>query len=210
MNIKFDKNLLNTLLKYFIRGVLLTAPFLLTSYIVSIAINWLDNIVKINIPGLGIIITITAITLFGYLGSSLIVSSVFVEVEKLVIKLPLVNLIYTSVKDLIAAFVGNKKKFDKPVLLAVNLVPRIQQLGFITQSDLADLELPGNVAVYVPQSYSFSGELYIVSKDIVKPLHHVTGTEVLKFIISGGVTALHSHTKKDMGQPAEDAPSSTT
>ena len=166
MNIKFDKNLLNTLFKYFIRGVLLTVPFLLTSYIVSIAINWLDNIVKINIPGLGIIITITAITLFGYLGSSLIVSSVFVEVEKFVIKLPLVNLIYTSVKDLIAAFVGNKKKFDAPVLLAVNLVPKIQQLGFITQSDLASLDLPGNVAVYVPQSYSFSGELYIVSKDI--------------------------------------------
>jgi uncharacterized membrane protein len=197
MNIQFDKKLLNTLFKYFMRGVLLTVPFLLTSYIVSIAIHWLDNIVKINIPGLGIIITVTGITLFGYLGSSLIVSSVFAEVEKFVIKLPLVNLIYTSFKDLIAAFVGNKKKFDTPVLITKNLVPRIQQLAFITQTDLAGLDMPGHVAVYVPQSYSFSGELFIVSKDIVQPLSHISGTEVMKFIISGGVTAIRHTGHKD-------------
>jgi uncharacterized membrane protein len=180
------------------RGVLLIVPFLLTGYIVSIAINWLDNIIKINIPGLGIIITLTAITLFGYLGSSLFVSSVFTEVEKFVIKLPLVNLIYTSFKELIAAFVGNKKKFDTPVLITVNLVPRIQQLGFITQPDLANLGLPGTIAVYVPLSYSFSGELYIVSKEIVQPLSNISGTEVIKFIISGGVTALPHTADKDV------------
>jgi uncharacterized membrane protein len=192
MNIQFNKNLLNTFLKYFIRGVLLTLPLLLTSYIVSIAINWLDNIIKINIPGLGVIITVAAITLFGYLGTSLIVSSVFVEVEKFVIKLPLVNLIYTSLKELIAAFVGNKKKFNAPVLIKTNLVPSIEQLGFITQSDLASLDMPGKVAVYVPQSYTFSGDLYIVEKEIVEPLSQFSGAEVMQFIISGGVTALRN------------------
>jgi len=203
MNIQFDKNLLNTFLKYFIRGVLLIVPLLLTSYIVSLAINWLDNIIKINIPGLGVIITIAGITLFGYLGSSLIVRSLFVEVEKFVVKLPLVNLIYTSLKEMIAAFVGNKKKFNTPVLIKTNLFPSIQQLGFITQVDLASLDLPGNVAVYVPQSYTFSGDLYIVSKEVVQPLSQFSGTEIMQFIISGGVTALHNMVSKNMDDKEE-------
>ncbi len=190
MNIQFDKKLVNTLFKYFIRGVLLIVPFALTGYIISIAINWMDRIIRINIPGLGMIITIVAITLFGYLGSSLLVLSIFDAIEKFIIKVPLISLIYTSLKELIAAFVGNKKKFDKPVLVTVNLERMIQKIGFITQPDLESLNLPGNVAVYVPQCYSFSGELYIVPKEIVKPLPGLSGTEVMKFIISGGVTAL--------------------
>lgn len=196
--IKFDKKLLNTLLAYFIRGVLLIVPFALTGYIVSMAINWVDRIIRINIPGLGMIISIAAITLFGYLGSSLLVRSIFDAIEKFVIKVPLINLIYTSLKELIAAFVGKKKKFDKPVLVTVNIERMIQKIGFITQTDLKNLKLPGSVAVYVPQSYGFSGELYIVPKEIVKPLHGLSGTEVMKFIISGGVTDLQA-AKEDGG-----------
>jgi uncharacterized membrane protein len=192
MNIQFDKKLINTLFKYFMRGVLLIVPFALTGYIISIAINWMDHIIRINIPGLGMIITVVAITLFGYLGSSLLVRSVFDAIEKFIIKVPLISLIYTSLKELIAAFVGNKKKFDKPVLVTVNMERMIQKIGFITQPDLESLNLPGNVAVYVPQSYSFSGELYIVPKEIVKPLPGLSGTEVMKFVISGGVTALQA------------------
>lgn len=192
MNIRFDKKLFNVLFRYFIRGVLLIVPFALTGYIISIAINWMDRIIRINIPGLGMVITVAAITLFGYLGSSLLVRSIFDAIEKFVIKVPLISLIYTSLKELIAAFVGNKKKFDKPVLVTINAERRIQRIGFITQPDLENLNLSGSVAVYVPQSYSFSGELYIVPKEIVKPLSNMSGTEVMKFIISGGVTALQA------------------
>jgi uncharacterized membrane protein len=197
MKIQFDRKLFNILLRYFIRGVLLIVPFALTVYIISIAINWMDRIIRINIPGLGLIITLVAITLFGYLGSSLLVRSMFDAIEKFFIKVPLISLIYTSLKELIAAFVGNKKKFDKPVLIKFNLDCTIQKIGFITQSDLESLNLPGSVAVYVPQSYSFSGELYIVPKEIVKPLLNMTGTEVMKFVISGGVTGLQTRQEEE-------------
>lgn len=205
MNIQFDKKLFNVLLRYFIRGVLLIVPFALTGYIISIAINWMDRIIRINIPGLGMIITVAAITLFGYLGSSLLVRSIFDAIEKFIIKVPLISLIYTSLKELIAAFVGNKKKFDKPVLVTVNLERMIQKIGFITQPDLERLNLPGSVAVYVPQSYSFSGELYIVPKEIVKPLLNLSGTEIMKFVISGGVTDLQAAKDNESGEASKAA-----
>lgn len=203
MKIQLDKKLFNVLFRYFIRGVLLIVPFALTGYIISVAINWMDRMIRINIPGLGLIITLAAITLFGYLGSSLLVRSMFDAIEKFIIKVPLISLIYTSLKELIAAFVGNKKKFDKPVLVTINVERRIQKIGFITQPDLEILDLPGNVAVYIPQSYGFSGELYIVPKEVVKTLPGLSGTEVMKFVISGGVTDLQAAKDSEVVEEAK-------
>src|ERR1700733_6019756 len=106
--IKINKQVLNTLLGYFVRGVLLIMPLALTSYIISMAIQWMDGILNIKIPGLGIAITLLAITLFGYLGTTLVVRSFFNFVENLVTRIPVINAIYTSVKELITAFVGSK------------------------------------------------------------------------------------------------------
>ncbi|ACE05609.1 protein of unknown function DUF502 [Candidatus Amoebophilus asiaticus 5a2] len=189
---KTNKQLFNTLLGYFLRGLLLIVPFVLTGYIISMALNWMDGIIKIKIPGLGITIVLVAITLFGYLGSTLLVRSLFDTIEKLVTKVPLISTIYTSLKDLIAAFVGNKKKFDKPVLVTIDIDRRIQKIGFITQQELEILHLPASVAVYIPDSYSFSGGLCIVPKELITPLPDISGTEVMKFVISGGVTAIQN------------------
>lgn len=186
---KFNKKSFNSLLTYFIRGLLLVVPFALTGYIISLALNWIDGLVKIKIPGLGLAILLSAITLFGYLASSLLFRSLFDWIEKLLIKIPLINLIYTSLKELMAAFVGNKKKFDKPVLVALNRQEELFKLGFITQQDLQQLGLPGKVAVYLPHSYNFSGELCIIPTGNIQPLS-LSGTEVMKFIVSGGVAGL--------------------
>ena len=186
---KLDKQLLNTLLAYFIRGLLLVVPFALTGYIISLALNWIDGLIKLNIPGLGMAILLVAITFFGYLGSTLLVRTIFDLIEKLFIRIPLISIIYTSLKELIVAFVGNKKRFDKPVLVMLDKQERIQKLGFITQHELNRLHLPGSVAVYLPHSYNFSGDLYIVPKDTITPLD-IAGTEIMKFIVSGGITGL--------------------
>ena len=191
MKLELDKKLFNNLLSYFIRGLLLIVPFALTGYIISLALNWIDGLINIKVPGLGMAILLVAITGFGYLGSTLLVSSIFDLIEKLIIRIPLISIIYTSLKELIAAFVGNKKKFDKPVLVTLNKQDHIQKIGFITQQELKKLNLPGSVAVYLPHSYNFSGDLYIVPKTIVVPLD-ISGTEVMKFIISGGVTGLQN------------------
>ena len=185
------KKFLGDLLRYFMRGLLLVIPFALTAYIISLSLHFIDGLIGIKIPGLGITILLASITFFGYLGSTLLVRPVFDFTESLITKLPLISTIYSSLKELTFAFVGNEKKFGQPALVVINKETRLHKLGFITHKDLKSIHLPGYIAVYVPHSYNFSGDLFIIPKEDITPIN-ISSTEIMKFIISGGVTDLHS------------------
>ena len=180
---------MNRLVTYFFRGLLFVVPVALTVYILTVSIHWLDNIIDFRIPGLGMLTILASIILVGYLASTLLAGPLFNLLEELLIKLPLVNIIYTSLKDLISAFVGDKKKFDQPVLVTLNPEFTIRKPGFITKKDLAVLGLADQVAVYLPHSYNFSGNLYIVPAKYVTPLD-ISSADIMKFIVSGGVSGL--------------------
>jgi uncharacterized membrane protein len=181
-------------LTYFFRGLLFIVPLSLTLYIIISSIQWLDNLIPLPLkeraPGLGLLLIIMIITFFGYLASSYLVRPVFDFLERMIIKLPLVNLIYTSLKDLMSAFVGDKKRFNQAVLVTLNKDTGIQKLGFVTREDLECIGMPGKVAVYLPHSYNISGNLFVVPKEIVMPID-VPGADVMKFIVSGGVAGLN-------------------
>ncbi len=181
-------------LNYFLRGLLLIVPLSLTIYIISAAIQWLDNLIPLPVPGLGLLLILVIITVFGYLGSTLMIRPIFDLMEKLIIRLPLANLIYTSLKDLMSAFVGDKRRFTQAVLVTMNKETGIQKLGFITRDDLECLGLPGKIAVYLPHSYNISGNLFVVPKEIITLLE-VPGADVMKFIVSGGVAGLNDEVK---------------
>ncbi|MEM9417391.1 MAG: DUF502 domain-containing protein [Bacteroidota bacterium] len=195
---QLNKKLLSDLFGYFMRGLLLVIPFALTGYIISFALNWIDGLIGIKFPGVGIAILILSITFLGYLGSTLLVRSLFDLTESLIIKLPFINTIYSSLKELTTAFMGKDKKFDKPVLVVMNKEARLHKLGFITQKDLKDINLPGSIAVYVPHSYNFSGDLFLLPKEAVTPLD-ISSTEIMKFIVSGGVAGLHQTEEQEDG-----------
>ena len=101
-------------------------------------------------------------------------------------KTPLLNLIYTSIRDLLSAFMGKEKKFNQPVLVKVNIISDLEKVGFITQRDLSDFGIKDKVSVYFPHSYNFSGEMFIVPVEQVKPLN-IPPSEAMKFVVSGGV-----------------------
>jgi uncharacterized membrane protein len=89
-----------------------------------------------------------------------------------------------------SAFVGKDKKFTEPVLVKVNKDSELEKLGFITQHDLSRLGIEkGKVAVYLPHSYNFSGNLFIVPARNITPID-ASPTEVMKFIVTAGVTAI--------------------
>lgn len=190
-----DKKIVSNLLRYFVRGLLLVVPFALTTYIISLALNFIDGLIWIKIPGLGIAILLISITFFGYLGSTLFVRSIFDVTESLITKLPFISTVYSSFKELTSAFVGNKKKFDQPVLVAMNKEVGLHKLGFITQKDLGIIHLSGYIAVYVPHSYNFSGDLFILPKDKVTSID-IASTEMMKFIVSGGMAGLQTPEKQ--------------
>ncbi|WP_162341104.1 DUF502 domain-containing protein [Cyclobacterium salsum] len=177
------------ILGYFLRGLLFVVPFFLTGYIIILTVQFLDNIIPVNIPGLGILVMLVFITLVGYLTSIFITKSIFEELEKIVFKIPLVNILYTSIKDLMSAFVGDKKKFNTPII--VKLSENTSRLGFMTQDDLNVLGEEDLVAVYFPHSYNFSGNLFLVPRANVTRLKNVNSTEIMKFIVSGGVSQLN-------------------
>ncbi len=190
------------ILGYFLRGLLFVVPFTLTGYIILLAVQFLDNIIPIDIPGLGIVFMFLIVTAVGYMTSIFLTKSIFEELEKIVFKIPLVNILYTSIKDLMSAFVGDKKKFNTPIV--VKLSDNMSRLGFMTQDDLSALGEMDLVSVYFPHSYNFSGNLYLVPKENVRVLKNVNSTEIMKFIVSGGVSQL---TRPRLpGRPVENEP----
>lgn len=177
-------------LGYFLQGLLYTLPISATIYVVYQAIVFIDGILPVNIPGLGIVILLVSITLIGFLGGALI-SSRIVKLEKILDRVPLIKIIYTSVKDLLSAFVGKKKRFTEPVL--VKMEGNVERLGFITQKDLSDLGISADkIGVYIPFSYAVTGNLIIVPKDCITPVDG-NSADIMKFIISGGVTEIEEH-----------------
>jgi uncharacterized membrane protein len=180
---------MKTLLGYFLRGCLALLPVAATAYVAFVVVVKIDSWVPVGIPGLGFVITMALITLVGVLTSNVVGRAALDMLDRAVARVPLAKLVYTSIRDLLRAFVGDKKRFDRPV--AVRLVPgsHARMLGFITRDRLEVLGMPDDVAVYFPQSYNFAGYLAVVPRDQVEPLV-VSTTDLMTFVVSGGVSGL--------------------
>ncbi len=183
---------LRAILGYFIRGLVFTIPIMLTYAIIKNGLIYLDEIIPIGIPGLGILVMLFTITIFGYFGSKLFYKPIFEWFENLLEKTPGIKVIYSLIKDFMEAFMGDKKRFNEPVLVQMN-ESGLLKIGFITSKDLSALDKTGTlsdyVGVYFPHSYNFSGNHFLVLKDKVTPITN-NSTEIMKFVVSGGVTDL--------------------
>ena len=142
----------------------------------------------IYIPGLGILTVVLLILFAGIIVTNFITDPIKIWFNKWLNKLPLFNFLYSSIKDLTEAFVGDEKKFSEPVLVELN-ESGLKQIGFVTNKDLSSINLPGQVAVYFPFSYSFAGQLFIVKTEKVKPLE-MSASAAMKLVVSGGVSGL--------------------
>jgi uncharacterized membrane protein len=189
------------LLNYLIKGLLIVVPIALSVFIVVWAVTTVDSWVNINsilgvnphtgesrnIPGLGLAIVLAVILGAGIFVTYFVTEPMYSWFQRWLNKLPLFNFIYTSIKDLTEAFVGDEKKFNHPVL--VEAEEGMKRIGFLTQGDLSKLDLVDEAIVYFPFSYSFAGQVYIVSKDKIKPLK-MSAADAMKLVVSGGVSQL--------------------
>ena len=180
--------------KYFLQGLFYLVPITATIYVIFYLVVLLDSFINLNIPGLGIIVLFVAVTLVGFLGTNLFIKYLR-PFERVIENTPLIKIIYTSMKDMMNAFVGKKKQFKSPVLVKVGEGIEMERLGFVTKDDLSDLNI-GNekVAVYLPFSYAISGEVCIVPKKNVTPIN-ASSADVMKMIVSGGVASIQPKEK---------------
>ena len=177
---------MNWLIKNFLRGLVIVVPIALTVYIVYEVFIRIDRLLPYHMPpGAGFGILIAVIILIGALASNFVVRRFLRLTDAIFTRAPLVRLIYASLKDLLEAFVGDKKRFDKPVIVAIT--DDVRTLGFVTQDDLGFLSLPGHVAVYMPYSYSMAGCVIVVPASRVTPLQ-ADSASVMAMIVSGGVS----------------------
>lgn len=172
---------------YFLRGLVLTVPLAVTFWVCWLILRTIDGWLGIGVPGAGFVVTIVGITTVGFLGTNLLWNSLMERLEQLLDRLPFVRILYNSTKDLLDAFVGEKRRFDRPVMVAMSADGAVRTFGFITQQSLEKLGLPEDVAVYFPQSYNFAGQLVVVPSSRITRLDAVS-SDVLAFIVSGGVT----------------------
>ncbi len=184
------------LVNYFFQGLLFISPITITIWAIYVMFNWIngilqgyiDTIIGIKIPGLGFVILLIFILLIGLLGSTFFFQPVIKYFDRLLVRAPLIKIIYTAVKDLVSAFVGQKKRFNEPVLVKLSRDSNLEKIGFITNKDLTILgQSNEKVAVYLPHSYAWSGNLFIVPTTHITPIN-ASSTEVMKFVISAGVT----------------------
>ncbi|MBK7214588.1 MAG: DUF502 domain-containing protein [Bacteroidales bacterium] len=205
------------IIRYFLQGLILIAPLAITVYALvmlfefvdGLLIRWLTSLIGFKVPGLGLLIILVTITLIGLMGSTILFKPFISALDKLISQAPLVKIIYTSIKDFMSAFVGKDKKFTEPVLVKVSKDADLEKLGFITQHDLSKMGISGNkVAVYLPHSYNFSGNLFIVPIENVRPID-APPTEVMKFIVTAGVTSIpdtHQKSQENSGTEETNQP----
>ena len=178
------------IINYFLQGLLYIVPITVTLYVVVWTFQKIDGILPFQFPGLGLIVIISLITIIGFLGSVVITSPINAFFQNLLKRAPLLKTIYSSVKDLMNTFVGNKKGFSEPVLVKIYENSTIERIGFITNEDVESLNIAkGKVLVYMPHSYAISGQLFVVEKKNVSPIDK-SSAEIMKLIVSGGVAEI--------------------
>ena len=191
------EQILNTLAKSFFQGLLIIGPFALTIWIIWYIVSSIDNIIPALseklYPGITFLIVILGTALIGYLGNKFIIGRVLVDsFDYLLEHTPGIKFIYSSLKDVMTSFVGDKKKFNQPVLIKTSENPEIWRVGFLTQSDLSSVGYPDYVAVYLPHSYAVSGWVVFVLATNIVILENVSAAQAMKFAVSGGVAGFHS------------------
>jgi len=179
---------LRKIVNSFLQGLLLIAPISITVFVIFKLFEFIDGLIPLNIPGLGLLIILGSITLIGMLGSLIIRTPLSFLFNRIMDQVPLVKMLYTAISDLLSAFVGQKKKFTEPVMVILSKESNVRKLGFITERDLQNIGIGSDfVAVYLPHSYNFSGNMFIVPAENVIPVA-ANSADFMKFIVSGGVT----------------------
>jgi uncharacterized membrane protein len=187
------------IINYLIKGLLIVLPIALSIYIVIWAVTTVDSWLNVNnilgvdpalgtsknIPGLGLALVVAIILIAGIFVTNFVTEPMYNWFQRVMDKLPIVKFIYSSIKDLTEAFVGDEKKFNHPVIVEVE--GELKRIGFLTQSDLTRIDLPGESIVYFPFSYSFAGQVYIVRNDKIKELN-MSSADAMKLVMSGGVS----------------------
>ena len=184
-------------------GILFLAPIVATFLILKVTIEWIDRILLVippayrpenfmpfPVPGLGLILLLLVLIFSGmfvrnYLGKKL----VYVW-ERIVEHIPIVNKIYTAVKQLLDTIARGTSKDFKRVVLIEYPKERVYAMAYVTGVAVGELQEKTKrkmVNVYVPTTPNPTSGFYLmVPEDETIPLD-MSVEDSFKLLMSGGI-----------------------
>lgn len=177
------------LFRSFLQGLLIISPIVVTAYVIYIVFDRVDSLVPEVPRGLGFLGIVAVITVTGYLGTRLLIGRMlFHSFDYIMEHIPGIKYLYSSIKEVMDSFVGDKKRFNKPVWVRVRMEPEIWRIGFMTREHISGEDMGGKAAVYLPHAYAISGYVILADKNHIRPVKNMNPAEAMKFAVSGGVT----------------------
>ncbi len=202
-----------TLIKrYFITGLLIWVPLVITVWVLNLLVGTMDQTLLllppefrpeqwlgIRIPGLGALLTLLIVFLTGLFAANIIGQRLVAFWEGVLARIPVVNSIYSGVKQVSdTLFSPSGQAFRKALLVQW---PRegMWTIAFLTGTPGGDVvnHLPGDhLSIYVPTTPNpTSGYFVIVRRSDVIELD-MSIDEALKYVISMGVAAPNGNSRK--------------
>lgn len=187
---------------YFLAGVLVAAPILLTVYLTWSFISIIDSVVRavlpdrfnpetyVHVPGIGLIMTVIALTLVGAATANY-VGRVFLRLsERLLARMPVIRGVYGAAKQIFETVLAKQSNTFREAVLVEYPRRGMWTIAFITQrteGEVRDLTGPDPISVYIPTTPNpTSGFLVFVPRGDVVPLA-MTVEEAIKMVISTGI-----------------------
>ena len=200
---------LTRLRNYFLTGLIVTAPLVITVYLVWTFVQWVDGWVipyvparynpetylPFDIPGIGLIIAIVTITLVGFLTANIIGRSVVRYGEYLLGRMPLVRNIYNGLKQIFETVFSQGTASFQQVGLVQYPRPGVWAIVFVATAARGEIGAKlavhheDTVAVFLPTTPNpTSGFLLYVPRNEVLMLD-MTVEDGAKLIISAGLVS---------------------
>ncbi len=191
--------LLDTLKRYFIGGMLVVVPFILTFLVLRFLFEAIDGILAPYLSdllgyyrtGLGVLTTILIILLAGILTRNFVGHRIYHIGDRLLAKVPLIRPIYSASKQLLAALTrSDAGSFQEVALIEY---PRLGLYSICFISQRTRIEVDGEPRLFctcfVPSTPTpVSGMTVVVPSEKVMPID-MTIEEGVKFLVSGGVAS---------------------
>ena len=191
--------------RYFITGLLVWAPLGITLWVLDLLVSAMDQTLLLvppawrteswlglHVPGLGVVLTLVVVFATGVLAANIIGQRLVKSWERVLARIPVVNSIYTGVKQVSDTLFAPGGQAFRKALLVQWPSPGMWTIAFLTGRPGGDVvsHLKGDyVSIYVPTTPNPTGGYFVmVPRDAVIELD-MTVDEALKYIISMGVAA---------------------
>lgn len=189
---------MNRLKRYLLTGLVVLLPVVLTTYVLLAIFRFSDRIlgrfieglIGFYIPGIGLVLSLVIVLLTGFLTTVLLGRRIFVVIENMFLKFPLVRQIYPSAKQIINFLFSKDRLQLRKVVLVEYPRKGIWSMGFITNETVKEVKTKTGqdlLNVFIPSSPGpFTGYFMFVPKSDIIFLD-MTIEDALKLIISDGV-----------------------